>query len=182
MPWEKLKLTPEQRVRLANAVTRFQLDVPDTTGGFAGPNAAPAKNTGSVGVRAFRRELTRISAPNPFLTRLDQLFNQAWAAYNLGDTLARADVTAALNLTPTQLGRTADIEDEFIELAALVWHSSLTYEARWEVSSALRDPLEARTLDVLTPEQLAKWKELIGDPYPGFRKSISTGGRERSRY
>jgi hypothetical protein len=185
-PWEELKLTPEQHTQLARALNHYQLEVDIkgarvAPGGF-GKNPRPKARDDSSAVLAFQTELERILGSGKLtLARLDQLALQSRAAHNLRDALTHPDVSRALKLTAPQRAQLADLEDEAVELGSLVVGSPSFVSGREDNLRRLRDRLEAQMFAVLTAEQRAKWKELIGEPYTGFTKTVIRGPIFRSR-
>jgi hypothetical protein len=100
---------------------------------------------------------------------------QARAAKNLRDALTRPEVAKALDLTPLQLIRIADVEEEAVEIARAVALAKPLPNVQDDTFHVIRDRLDSRTLALLTPAQRAKWKELTGDPVAEFEKSPITG-------
>jgi Spy/CpxP family protein refolding chaperone len=115
----------------------------------------------------------------PF-ARIDQLMLQSVAAVDLPKALARPEVAKVVALTPVQTVSMADLEDEYGRIAELVWLARLPLDRRDAVLRELWHQLDERILGLLTPEQAAKWKELTGEPYSGFVKSLVTAPPRRT--
>lgn len=166
--WESLKLTPEQIAKLVPAITRYQLAVhPSNVVKELGGEAD--KLNGAV--EAFDRMAAMILTPEQ-LKRLEQFKFQEAAAISYRAAMARPEANV-LALTPTQLQRIADAEAEnrgWVRLAVRAQDHLPVALSLDTVLLRLRDKFDAAVLDILTPEQHAKWKELMGDPWPEIRK------------
>jgi hypothetical protein len=165
LPWDAVAVTPVQAKDLVAAITKFQLATARGNNALnrpAGPDAAAQELDQSV---------TAILTPAQ-LTRLDQLVLLSAAARDLRAAMTGPDAGRKLNLTPDQLLKVIAAEQEARRIAARLDRVELPPEKRAEVRRLIRERLDDRILAALTPEQRAAWKELAGDPYPGFRKTI----------
>jgi hypothetical protein len=178
-PWEPLNLKPDQHTKLAVALNTYQLSGAEAAGKKGNPWAKIDPEKSGAGVLTFQRELDRALGAAA-VTRVDQLALQSRAAHNPRDALTGPDTAKALALTPLQLARIADLEDDAVELAALVSASATPTSARDDALRLLRDKLDARTFALFTPEQSAKWKELTGEP-SAFAKTVIRGPIIRPR-
>ena len=148
-----------------------------------GKNPAPGMKDDTRVVRAFQDRVgpcTRSRKRGGSRRSIDDPV--ARARHNLRDAASLTrKLRGRLASTPVQLGRVADLEDEAADLASLVSGSDVSFSTRDDALRRLRDRLDARTYALFTPEQSAKWKELIGDPYTGFVKTLIRGPILRTR-
>ncbi len=175
IPWAVLKLRPDEQTRLAEACNRYRLDMelkgvglpvhPGTEGLWTPETKVAIAKI----ARAFDRDLDAALESEGSRARLDQLMLQSRAADNLLDALTQRRFFTRLHLTPGQLSRIADLEDEVADLAELV-SANLGYDVGEDFHRRLRDRLDARTFALFTPEQHEQWKELTGDPLPGLQR------------
>jgi hypothetical protein len=183
VPWDALQLKPEQVSKLATAINAYEIAAAENNGigggGFGVPKAG--RDPHESAAHALNRRATLILTPEQN-SRLGQLLLQSAAAVNLRDALTRPEAEK-LQLTPAQLTRMALAEEEIGKIAEGVVKSYMRYDKRNEwrdkVLEGLRWRLDTRILDVLTPEQLAKWKELTGEEWDGFTQPLLTGAPTR---
>jgi serine/threonine protein kinase len=93
--------------------------------------------------------------------RLRQIALQLRGLYAFRD----AEVAAVLALTPGQRQRIREIENEIVSRSSLPGDKGFNW---WQNVSRLREAY-GRCVNLLTGEQKAKWKGLIGKPYTGSR-------------
>jgi hypothetical protein len=179
VPWDALQLKPEQVSKLVSAINAYEIAAAENNGigggGFGVAKAGRDPHEGAA--HALNHRATLVLTPEQD-SRLGQLLLQSAAAVNLRDALCRPEAEQ-LQLTPAQLTRMALAEEEFGKIAEGVVKSYMHFaprsEVRNEVLKELRERLDTRILGVLTPEQLAKWKELTGEKWNGFTKPLLVG-------
>jgi Spy/CpxP family protein refolding chaperone len=112
----------------------------------------------------LRKELDSILLPQQ-RDRLKQLALQSRMRFqSTSQALASDDAAAALNLTEEQKEKLQTVQKEADE------------ELRKEIEQ-LRKKIGDKILAVLTPEQQAKWKEMIGNPIEFAPPQFGRGGR-----
>jgi hypothetical protein len=172
VPWDALKLTPEQVSKLAPAINTYEIAAARSNG-LGGPGGVKGtRDTHEVAARALDLDVKQILTDKQ-ISRLDQLLLQSVAAVDLHDALTRPEA-ARLQLTPTQIARITITEDEMGKIAERVVKSYMLFDKRNEVLKELRERLDTRLLGVLTPEQLTKWNSLTGEKWDGFAKPLLT--------
>jgi Spy/CpxP family protein refolding chaperone len=166
--WEGLKLTREQITKLVPVITRYQLAVQPSN---VVQELGGAKDKLTPAVEAFDRLVSMILAPEQ-LNRLQQFEFQIAAAISYRAAMARPEARA-LALTPSQLQQIADAEAEnrrWVRLAMQAQDHLPVALSLETVLLRLRDKFDSAVLAILTDEQRAKWKELMGEPWPEIRK------------
>ncbi len=172
--WDIAKITPDQIGKLAAAYNEYSLV--STTA------ETPAKRTDAAGLVAKAVEAI-LSAEQ--LSRLEQLALQSSAANSMVSALlgtARNPSAAKkeLAITDEQEKAIRAATAEFGELSGLLNQVDFTTDGERkdaaELRMKLRDKLDAKIEDLLTADQKAKWKKLLGEPHTGFTKQPLRGG------
>lgn len=175
--WDAIKVAPEQVNKLAAAFNEYTL----ATGG-----ARRAADDRADAVAAVTKAVEATLTANQ-RARLEQLDLQQSAANDLVSALLGtprnpAAVRKELAITDEQAKAIREADQEFEQLAGMldaVEHDAAS-EPRKEVRELrlkLRDRLDAKIEGLLTAEQRAKWKSMLGEPYAGFTKQPLHGGR-----
>jgi hypothetical protein len=181
--WDAIKLTPAQTKSLVHAANEYMVVVAENSrggfgGGFGGPGGAPPMPPGNeklvAGQEAFAKAAESILTPEQ-RKRLDQLAIQQRAASSLHSTLTTGMQTLpaaakALSISPEQTKKINAMADELYAIGDLLNPLTIDYTKENEIRMKLRDRLDERIVKELTPEQLSKWKELIGEPCDVFVK------------
>jgi Spy/CpxP family protein refolding chaperone len=175
IPWDGLRLRPEQAGKLAEAANRYTLGtLPEprasSNGGFGG-TVAPSASRVAAAVDAFNKELAAILTPEQ-QKRLDQLALQQLAAgKGLRAALTRPDVVRRMDLTAEQLRKMRAAEDAARRTAGLVESAMVDPDTDDALRVWLQDRLDVQIARMLTAKQKAAWKELAGEPDPAIKKS-----------
>lgn len=171
LPWDALKLTPDQVAKLATVFNRYHAASTRSPGGRGGNPFAVQPKTDGPEV-AVDKDVESILTSDQ-LKRLDQLIVQSRAATGLLAVLS--EPAGVPRLTPEQAKQFAADGQELADVARFVEDAALSQERSTELRRALRDRLDARILDALTAEQKAAWKERTGAAYAGFVKPPLAG-------
>jgi Spy/CpxP family protein refolding chaperone len=167
---ETLKLTPEQAKKLNAAWDEYQKAlqaIPQTTG----PGQAAERNRALAGIReTFDKAVAGLLTAEQE-KRLAQIGVQLSAASNLGTLLTSADTVKALELTAEQTKKITALGEDAVKFHTLMATESIS-DPELKLGYRLRDIADNRMLAVLTAAQKAKWKEMIGDEFPGLRKTL----------
>lgn len=176
--WDVVKVESGQAAKLAAAFNRFNLAMAD-------PERTPEQRTaaGEAGTKEVEGALKAEQRK-----RLEQLALQARAANSLVTALLGTPTTPSavkkeLAITDEQEKAIRAAPAELLELAEFldrVEFAGPEGEPRKDVTEMrmkLRDKLDAKVEAVLTADQRAKWKTMVGDPHSGFTKQPLFGNR-----
>jgi serine/threonine protein kinase len=165
---DALELAPEQITRLHSLTIKVSREWADSFRDIGLVSPAERSHRSIVHARANEAELNSILTPEQ-QSRLQQIGLQSEGSAAFRDP----EVAELLGLTPDQRNRVRVIEDD----AAFGW-----MRRREKKSDADERPTEQRLVEVLTPEQALKWRELIGDPIRGLLVHSAGSRSARTRF
>ena len=129
---ESLKLTDEQKKKLAAAREEYQKALSEGPGGAT---STPSSNHGLRQVQAFEKVLADIATPE-LKPRMAQLTLQSEAAGDLFAVLMREDVAKKLSLTKEQTDKLAALNRDALELHQLASFMSVACRLSRRTTSA----------------------------------------------